>query len=111
MPVRFSLLHLLAFAFLIAPETVSGGGADQLVTPPTAKDLVGAWIGIDSDQLTFARFDLRSDSTRFCARVSPADTILHDQGFTFTESRNGPRVAGTLKSKRLRCRMPGVSAV
>jgi hypothetical protein len=47
---------------------------------PTAKELVGVWIGFDSDQLTFTRLDLHADSTGFCARVSPADTILHDQG-------------------------------
>jgi hypothetical protein len=28
----------------------------------------------------FTRLDLRADSTGFCARVSPADTNLHDQG-------------------------------
>src|SRR5436305_13777086 len=48
-------------------------------TRASAKDLVGIWIGFDSDQLTFTRLDLRLDSTGFCARVSPADTILHAQ--------------------------------
>jgi hypothetical protein len=78
---RLSLLYaVLAFVLLIGPQTGSGVAANKKATPPTAKDLVGVWIGFDSDQLTFTRLDLRVDSTGFCARVSPADTILHDQG-------------------------------
>ncbi|MBZ5665605.1 MAG: hypothetical protein LAO30_13465 [Acidobacteriia bacterium] len=81
MRARLSLLcGVLAFAVLIGPQTGSGVAANKRATPPTAKDLVGVWIGFDSDQLTFNRVDLRADSTGFCARVSPADTILHDQG-------------------------------
>lgn len=49
-------------------------------TPPTAKDLIGVWIGFDQDDLTFTRLELRPDSTGYCARVSPADTILHHYG-------------------------------
>jgi len=71
---------MLAFVVLIGPQTWSEVAADKKATPPTAKDLVGVWIGFDSDELTFTRLDLRADSTGFCARVSPADTILHDQG-------------------------------
>jgi hypothetical protein len=80
MRARLSLLYgVLAFAVLIGPQT-RGMAADKRATPPTAKDLVGVWIGFDGDELTFTRLDLRADSTGFCARVSPADTILHDQG-------------------------------
>jgi hypothetical protein len=76
---RLSLLYsLLAFAVLIVTATGSGIAADKLATPPTAKDLVGVWIGFDNDELTFTRLDLRADSTGFCARVSTAG--LHDQG-------------------------------
>jgi hypothetical protein len=57
-----------------------GAAGSKNATPSTAKELVGVWLGFDSDQLTFTRLDLRADSTGFCARVSPADTILHDQG-------------------------------
>jgi hypothetical protein len=49
-------------------------------TPPTAKELVGTWIGFDRDELTFTRLELHADSTGYLARVSPADTILHDYG-------------------------------
>ena len=49
-------------------------------TPPTAKDLVGVWIGFDDDDLTFTRLELRANSTGYCSRVSPADTILHNYG-------------------------------
>ncbi len=81
MRTRFSLLFgVLAFVVLIGPQSWSGVTADKKAAPPTAKDLVGVWIGFDSDELTFTRLDLRADSTGFCARVSPADTILHDQG-------------------------------
>jgi hypothetical protein len=81
MRARLSLLYaVLAFAVLNGLPTESGAAANKRATPPTAKDLVGVWIGFDNDQLTFNRLDLRADSTGYCARVSPADTILHDQG-------------------------------
>ena len=81
MRTRLSLLYgVLTLFFLIGPQTRSGVAQDKRATSPTAKDLVGVWIGFDNDQLTFTRLDLRADSTGFCARVSPTDTILHDQG-------------------------------
>ena len=81
MRARLTLLYgLLAFAVLVWSDTGSGAAANKRATPPIAKDLLGTWIGFDSDQLTFNRLDLRTDSTGYWARVSPADTILHDQG-------------------------------
>jgi hypothetical protein len=81
MRARLSLLYgVLAVAVLIGLHMGNAVAADKRATPPTAKDLIGVWIGFDSDQLTFTRLDLRADSTGFCARVSSADTILHDQG-------------------------------
>lgn len=81
MRARLRLLYIVvAFAALIGLETSTGLAADKKATPPTAKDLVGVWVGFDSDELTFTRLDLRADSTGYCARVSPADTILHHQG-------------------------------
>jgi hypothetical protein len=81
MRVRLSLLYgVLTIVSLIGPQAGSGVSQDKIAKPPSAKDLVGIWIGFDSDELTFTRLDLRGDSTGFCARVSPADTILHDQG-------------------------------
>lgn len=78
---RLSPLYgVLALVILIGPQLRSGSATNKRATPPAAKDLVGVWIGFDSDELTFTRLDLRADSTGFCARVSPADTILHDQG-------------------------------
>lgn len=76
-PVLFSVA---AFIFLTGTQMGSGIAAEKKATPPAAKELVGVWVGFDSDELTFTRLDLRPDSTGFCARVSPADTILHDQG-------------------------------
>jgi hypothetical protein len=49
-------------------------------TPPKPQELVGVWVGFDSDELMFTRLDLRSDFTGYCARVSPADTSLHEYG-------------------------------
>ena len=49
-------------------------------TPPAAKELVGTWIGFDEGELTFTRLELHADLTGYLARVSPADTILHDYG-------------------------------
>ena len=81
MRVRLFLLSaVFVLAALIGPQTGSGVAQEKRASPPTAKELVGVWIGFDSDQLTFTRLDLRADSTGFCARVSPADTILHEQG-------------------------------
>ncbi len=76
----FLLYGALTLAVFLGPQTGSGVATDKAATPPTAKELVGVWIGFDSDELNFTRLDLRADSTGFCARVSPADTILHDQG-------------------------------
>ena len=78
-------MRTLAMLCFVAVLTLTWGikptsAADKRAAPPSAKDLVGVWIGFDSDQLTFTRLELRADSTGFCARVSPADTILHDQG-------------------------------
>src|SRR6202790_3576239 len=81
MRARLSLSYwVLVFCILIVTQTGTVVAANKKAAPPTAKDLVGIWIGFDSDQLTFTRLDLRLDSTGFCARVSPADTILHTQG-------------------------------
>jgi hypothetical protein len=81
MRARLPLLYsVLAFTILMGPQLARVAAQDKRATPPSAKDLVGIWIGFDSDQLTFTRLDLRLDSTGFCARVSPADTILHAQG-------------------------------
>src|SRR6202161_2766756 len=81
MRVRLSLLWaVFVFAALIGPQTGSGIAQEKRATPPTAKDLVGVWIGFDSDQLTFTRLDLRAARAGFWSGVSPADTILHDQG-------------------------------
>ena len=81
MRARLPLLYsVLAFAILMGPQAARVAAQDKRAAPPSAKDLVGIWIGFDSDQLTFTRLDLRLDSTGFCARVSPADTILHAQG-------------------------------
>ena len=38
------------------------------------------WIGFEQDELDFVRLDLRPDFTGYCARVSPADTSLHEYG-------------------------------
>lgn len=75
--VRYAALVL---ALLVSPLIGASQANQKRATPPAAKDLVGVWIGFDSDQLTFVRLDLRSDMTGFCARVSPADTSLHSQG-------------------------------
>jgi hypothetical protein len=75
-----TVCHVFAFAILIGALTRSGMAADKKATPPTAKELVGVWIGFDVDELYFTRLELRPDSTGFLARVAPADTILHQDG-------------------------------
>jgi len=73
------LAAIVTLALALSLSTVTAGAA-KLATPPTAKELVGVWIGFDRDQLTFSRLKLNQDSTGFLARVSPADTILHVSG-------------------------------
>jgi hypothetical protein len=68
----------LVLALLVASQLGGSEIQHRKAIPPSAKDLVGVGIGFDSDQLTFTRLDLRTDLTGYCARVSPADTILHD---------------------------------
>jgi hypothetical protein len=83
MCARFSLqASVYALAIVVGPlaGSASAANADKKATPPSAKDLIGAWIGFDRDELYFSRLELRSDSTGFFARVAPADTILHDYG-------------------------------
>ena len=49
-------------------------------TPPKPEELAGVWIGFEQDELDFVRLDLRPDFTGYSARVSPADTSLHEYG-------------------------------
>ncbi len=75
---RFGIV-LAAFVALLVTQDVSSLQRKK-ARPPTTKDMVGVWVGFDSDGLTFSRLDLRSGSTGFFARVSPADTTLHSEG-------------------------------
>jgi hypothetical protein len=70
---------LIALALPLIVATVAISEAKK-AAPPTAKDLTGVWIGFDQDDLAFTRLELRADSTGYCARLYPADTILHHYG-------------------------------
>jgi hypothetical protein len=73
--------RVIACAILIG--VLARGGmvaADKKATPPTAKELVGVWVGFDLDELHFTRLEFRPDSTGFLARVAPTDTVLRDNG-------------------------------
>lgn len=72
-PILATLTLLTLTTFIPAKEA-------KKATPPSAKELVGTWIGFDQDELTFTRLELHADSTGYLARVSPAETILHDYG-------------------------------
>jgi hypothetical protein len=54
--------------------------ATTYARPPRPETMAKIWIGFDSDELVFTRLDLRTNFTGFCARVSPADTSLHEYG-------------------------------
>lgn len=54
--------------------------ANRPAKAPKPEEMAGVWIGFDSDGLEFTRLDLRADFTGYCARVSPADTVLHEHG-------------------------------
>ena len=68
---------ILALTTIVSLPILGDADAAKKATPPTAKELVGVWIGFDQDELTFTRLDLGADSTGYCARVYPSDTILH----------------------------------
>src|SRR5437764_254709 len=72
---------LVAAVFLrLLTGCVSQSDCVWKATPPKPEDFVGVWIGFEQDELDFVRLDLRRDFTGYCARVSPADTSLHDYG-------------------------------
>jgi hypothetical protein len=83
---RFQKIRLLTLRFMVLAALIALLTADASATsekkarPPKPEDLVGVRVGFDSDELTFTCLDLRPDLTGFCARVSPPDTILHDNG-------------------------------
>jgi hypothetical protein len=89
MRARLPLLYsVLAFAILMGAQAAGVAAQDKRATPPSAKDLVGIWIGFDSDQLTFTRLDLRLDSTGFCARVSvPPENSEQPKGRSYSSKR------------------------
>src|SRR5277367_6132151 len=80
--IRISVATWIVGTFLAAIVFVSiASTADaKKAIPPKPEDLIGVWIGFDDDELVFSRLDLRSDFTGYLARVSPSDTILHDDG-------------------------------
>jgi len=80
MRVRLTSLCAVFVVFIVGLQCGTKVAEAKKPIPPAAKELVGVWIGFDKDELTFNRLDLRADSTGFLARVSPADTILHQQG-------------------------------
>ena len=81
--IRLTLFFMIAS--FVSPQRDGEAAADKKAIPPTVKELTGIWIGFDNDELTFTRLDLRSDLTGYCARVSPADTILHIMVLPFIE--------------------------
>src|SRR5258707_755506 len=59
MRARLSLLSaLLMLVVVVGSQMGRGAAGSKEATPPTAKELVGVWLGFDSDQLTFTRLDL-----------------------------------------------------
>lgn len=76
MHTRLSLAILTIFSLF----TFSYAQEAKKAAPAMPKELVGAWVGFDKDELTFTRLELRADSTGYCARVSPGDTSLHSYG-------------------------------
>lgn len=72
--------RLLWFAGLLLVAVTLVAFASKKARPPKPEELVGVWVGFDSDELEFTRLDLRPDFAGYCARVAPADTILHKFG-------------------------------
>ncbi|HWY68899.1 MAG TPA: hypothetical protein VNX88_09555 [Terriglobales bacterium] len=78
-PVTLVCSILMTFSLVLLSQPCTAQ-ASKKASPATAKELVGIWVGFDDDDLTFTGLDLRADSTGYCARTSPVDTILHDYG-------------------------------
>ena len=74
---RHSLIGSVVILVIVMAYAVF---ADRPARIPKPIELAGTWIGFDDDELNFTRLDLRSDFNGYCARVSPADTVLHDYG-------------------------------
>ena len=72
--------RLICVAGLLLVAVAFVAFATTKARPPKPAELVAVWIGFDSDELDFTRLDLRADFTGYCARVSPADTVLHEYG-------------------------------
>jgi hypothetical protein len=73
------MIAVVAVPVLLVLTAIIASDAKKAV-PPKPEELAGVWIGFDSDELVFTRLDLRGDFSGYCARVSPADTILHKYG-------------------------------
>jgi hypothetical protein len=73
-------IHRFAVPAVLLLTSIAALPQEKRAAPPTAKDLAKVWIGFDQDNLTFTRLELHNDSTGYCARVHPADTVLHHYG-------------------------------
>lgn len=74
----FAVVCLVLLLGCVLPTSLTCDGCKA--RPPKPEELVGVWIGFDEDELDFCRLDLRADTTGYCARVSPADTVLNEYG-------------------------------
>jgi hypothetical protein len=72
--------NVCGFAILLLAAAVAVVLATTYARPPKPEEIAKVWIGFDSDELVFTRLDLRRNSVGSCARVSPADTVLHEYG-------------------------------
>jgi hypothetical protein len=69
---------LLIVIFLLAVVIISV--ANKKATPPSANELVGAWIGFNNGGSEFTRLELYGDGSGFYAVVAPVNFISHDYG-------------------------------
>ena len=54
--------------------------AHKRATPPTADELVGAWMGFDSGGSQFLRIELDADRSGYLAVVAPINFVTHNFG-------------------------------
>jgi|SRR3974377_1434387 len=64
----------------LALSTTSAAQEHRRATPPTANEMVGAWVGLDTGGGEFTRVELRADGSGYLAVVAPSKFITHDYG-------------------------------
>jgi hypothetical protein len=73
-------LCVLLLVLTLALTLNGSAQTHKRATPPTADQVVGAWIGFDGGGSEFIRLELQADGSGYLAVVAPANFTTHDYG-------------------------------